>query len=488
MATSKLRLILLLALALAVLSPALARAQSPVEQTDCKFEGPETHEIFCAYLNVPERRGANSGRNIKLYFAQITSRSPQPAQPVIFLVGGPGANGVYYDSWMDVILENHDLYLLDQRGTGHSQPTLNCPELGQAAIENPLQVCYDRLKVKEGLDLDAYNSTESASDIDDLRKALGVSQWTLYGTSYGSRLALTVMRDHAESVQSAILDAAYPLQVNLWEEQGPNALVAFEALFKGCAADIKCDSAYPNLRDEFYATIARLTQTPVTFTYTDPVSSEPYEVSVDGNALVDQTFGALYDRGLIPFLPGAIHAAAQGDYQRMYSLFSGYEVAGLGLRQEGEQVDVSFSEGMNASVKCREELPFNDLGRAIKRLETAPEAIRAKLVGDAEYLFSDCEIWRVTPAGEIETMPVQSSIPTLILNGEYDPITPPAWGQIIAESLTTTYNFTFTNVGHGVINTSSCANRIVVAFLEDPTQEPNANCIRSLPPPDFRVP
>lgn len=488
MLTSKLRLVILLGLILMALSPALSRAESPIEEADCNFDGPEGHEMFCGYITLPERRGTSSERTIRLYFAQISTRSAMPAQPIIYLEGGPGGSGTYYDTWMDVLLKNHDLILLDQRGTGYSEPTLNCPEIEQAGGENDgeaQKACRARL-VNEGIDLSAYNSAESAADIDELRRSLGIEKWTLYGISYGTRLALTIMRDHPEGVQTAIIDGVYPPQVNAFEEEGPNGLKAFNVLFDGCAADVRCARAFPKLRENFYETVARLDADPATYQATDPETGDKSESTLDGNTLVDRLFQALYNTSIIPMLPSALDAASAGDYEEMDALFSGSEGARRGYQGEGE--DVSDSEGMNFSVECREEWPFNDKAKALKALDTAPEQLRDYLLGQVENGWTQCEVWNVEKADAIETQPVRSSIPTLVLSGEYDPVTPAAWGKVAADALDTAYNFTFPGVGHGAVDTSPCANQIIEAFLADPNAAPNGGCIEQLPSPDFEVP
>ena len=195
-------------------SPVPAKAQGPlpyVESTPCWMALPdgvvEGQNIDCGYLFVPETRDDSSSPSIQLAYAVLyaPTESPQP-DPVIYLAGGPGGSAVKeLDGWLDApYLQDRDLVLLDQRGTGYSLPTLNCPEMEQA-VQDATQACRDRL-VEEGVDLQAYSSVENAADVADLRVALGYDEWNLYGISYGTRLALTVMRDHPEGVRSVVLE------------------------------------------------------------------------------------------------------------------------------------------------------------------------------------------------------------------------------------------------------------------------------------------
>jgi len=224
----RLRSILWVLLILFIGMPVLAQEDSPaIEWTPCWMELPdgfvEGEDIECGYLLVPENR-AKPGNTptIELAFAIVyaPTEDVQP-DPIIYLAGGPGGNAVAdVESWLEIpYLGDRDLILLDQRGTGYSLPSLNCPEVeaGEEEVEagedNGTEACRDRL-IDEGVDLQAYNSAENAADVADLRVALEYDEWNLYGISYGTRLALTVMRDHPEGVRSVIIDSVYPPEVS----------------------------------------------------------------------------------------------------------------------------------------------------------------------------------------------------------------------------------------------------------------------------------
>ncbi|MFN8451852.1 MAG: alpha/beta hydrolase [Anaerolineae bacterium] len=138
------------------------------------------------------------------------------------------------------------------------------------------------------------------------------------------------------------------------------------------------------------------------------------------------------------------------------------------------------------SVTCSEEIPFNDYEASIADAESTPPEVRDGLVG-VESMFQTCEIWDVTPAPEFEAEPVVSDLPVLVLAGEYDPATPPAWGEIAAETLSNSFFFEFPGVGHGTIDGGDCPRSIFLAFLDDPTTEPDASCIAEMTPPEFVV-
>ena len=128
--------------------------------------------------------------------------------------------------------------------------------------------CHDRL-VSEDINLAAYNSAESAADLNDLRLTLGYEEWNLVGISYGTRLALTAMRDYPEGIRCVILDSTYPLQVSLYAEMPANFDRALNVFFHGCTTDPACSEAYPELEIVFFQLVDQLNDSPITFSATN---------------------------------------------------------------------------------------------------------------------------------------------------------------------------------------------------------------------------
>ena len=380
--------------------------------------------------------------------------------------------------------------MFDQRGAGHSQPSLACPEaddlvptiLGQSlTIEqtNILQVqameaCRQRL-VSQGINLAAYHSAASAADVEDLRIALGYNQVNLYGVSYGSRLALTVMRDYPDHIRSVILDSAYPPQVNLYTEWPANAERAFDTLFAACAnADVACAASYPDLERRFYRLVDELEASPATLTVTDPTTNHQVSVILDGDLLVDVVFNGLYRPDVTQQLPRMIADVERG----YYSEFLQGRLARF--------FDRSTSRGMQASVQCSEEIPFSP---SYDALLAAAQGVQPQIahgyILELASLYAICETWGVDSPDPRENEPVVSDIPTLILAGTFDPITPPVWGQLAAQTLTHWYYLEFPNAGHWVMRTGPCPIAVAAAFLNDPFAEPDTSCIQQSGTPTF---
>jgi pimeloyl-ACP methyl ester carboxylesterase len=154
----------------------------------------------------------------------------------------------------------------------------------------------------EKIDLSVFNTTQSAADINALRQALGHPQLDLYGISYGTRLALTIMRDHPEGVHAAIIDSVYPWGVDLPAEQSANANRAFDIFFATCKTDPTCNAVYPDLRAMFSRVVTRLNKNPLKMS----------RVTITGDDFAGLAFQMLYDMKAIEYLPAFIFATDRG--------------------------------------------------------------------------------------------------------------------------------------------------------------------------------
>jgi pimeloyl-ACP methyl ester carboxylesterase len=514
-----------LALALAALFASHAVAQTPrFEDGDCPFLviAPEVEgeTIACGRLIVPENRERPSGPTVSLQVAIVVSHASEPAAPIVYLEGGPGGSAVMNvpDVWTRSALRQHaHILVFDQRGTGYSTPSLDCPEFLDEGADDPLRACRDRLAAA-GIDLAAFNSRESASDVADLLEVLEIETATLYGVSYGTRLALTVMRDHPERIVSAILDGVYPPHINGYEEQAWNGYLAFERLFDDCDADARCRAAYPDLRGTFLAMVDTLDAAPML---------DDDGAAITSDDVVNDLFQLLYDTNALPHLPAVIAAAAARDIDGWFDaqdripadlshdgsdaywdaldarllVLTGFddlddlddyldtlddETYDALLAAAAGEVD-GDAEGMFASVECHEEVPFNDLQRAVAWAQELPDQLRALIDGVTQQ-FADCVTWDVPAADAIENEPVASVIPTLLLSGAYDPVTPPSWGDAAAAYLLASTHVVFPDMGHATVDIRPCPTQIALAFLADPWSTPDASCVDDLGPPEFWVP
>lgn len=466
--------------------PPTQNYQPVFKPAPCAFPIPSGYSPECGYLVVPENRARANSALIQLHVAifQSTAEGPSP-DPVVHLAGGPGSSSLdvasyLFDQGLGAILDRRDFILFDQRGTGYSQPRLDCPERdaltptllsGTLSADESLQKtveafhgCHDRLST-QGIDLSAYNSAASAADLNDLRLALGYNQLNLYGDSYGTRLALTAMRDFPQAVRSVVLDSTYPLEVNLYTTLAPNAERAFNVLFDECAADPTCNASYPDLRKTFYNLVDQLNASPVMVSLS--VGGVDYPVLLDGSRLIDVLFVGLYNPVVTASMPKMIYQVQRGEYSILRERLRLY-------------FDTSGALGMGTSVQCAEEVPFNSFDDVSAAAQGVQPEIAAFFSESVQYLFNVCRDWTGIVPDPRENQPVASDIPTLILAGEFDPITPPVWGQMTAIHLSHATFYEFRGNGHWVTRSSRCALSIALEFWDDPVAAPDPTCMQSL--------
>lgn len=463
--------------------PAPTIAYQPVfEPAPCAFAIPSGYSPDCGYLIVPENRARPGSPVIRLHVAIFRNQSGYPVpDPVVHLAGGPGSSslsvaGYMFNQGLGAILEKSDFILFDQRGTGYSQPRLDCTERtsitsmllegslsaeeAQLAVQDAFRRCRDRL-IAERIDLSVYNSAASAADLNDLRAALGYEKLNLYAVSYGTRLALTLMRDYPSSVRSAVLDSAYPLQVNLYIALAPNADRAFNVFFNRCATDPNCSATYPDLRNVFYQLVDQLNVHPVSISV-NVVGMEIF-AQVNGGLLIDVLFTGLYNPVVTASMPQMIYDVRQEDYDILRQRLALY-------------FDTASALGMQVAVQCAEEFPFNAPEEAYVAAQDVQPQIAAFYPASVQPLFATCREWAFPSPDPRENLPVLSDLPALVLAGEHDPITPPAWGQMVAQDLSDAFYHEFPGHGHWVTRSSRCALSMALAFWEHPTEDPTFMC------------
>lgn len=449
------------------------------ESSDCAVPLPKGENANCGYLIVSESRKTKSDKTIRLPIIILKSENPNPQpDPVLRTFGGPGASSMNLvrsrvsSPW----LKDRDLIIFEQRGTKFAQPSLDCPEVKETNIASAKQkldaksaraneiqaakVCYERL-IKQGINVSAYNSAESAADIEDLRRVLKLDKINLWGLSYSTRLMLNVMRDYPKGIRSVVLESTLPLEAN-YDEVGVDAIVrALNILFTNCKADARCAKAYPHLENEFYESVAKLNKEPVPADVKDSKSGET--VKLDGNDfatwLIDYFLSDSPEA--IADAPLVIHNVFQGDY----AAFKKYA---------GEKTSPSsYSLGMRYSVWCGEEIPFEDV-RKIK----AQSFLYPKLQGYEVMSLPDiCGVWKVQTAKSLENKLVKSDIPAMVVTAEYDAYTPSVWGQEVAKNLKNSFLFEVPSVGHGPAFSTPCLRNMIADFFDNPKAAPKSECL-----------
>lgn len=443
------------------------------EAHECWSPAPAGVEVTCGTVVVPERRDGGETPDdgvVTLAVAILHSGAATPApDPVVFLAGGPGSPAIRSAFAMlpafEPVLAGRDVVVIDQRGAGDSTPSLRCEP-----TEDPA-ACRARL-VADGVDLAAYTTRENAADVADVVGALGLGEVNLLGGSYGTRLGLAVLRDHPDLVRSAVLDSVAPVQVPTGPGVARSTASGLHVLAEGCRADATCRERHGDLEAALVAAVRALDASP------GSVQVGGQTASVDGGQLVSLLVSAQYYTEAIPELPAVIDAAADGDlgpYARL---------AGAMAEGEGDLAG-ALSAGMMWSVECAENVPFETPPEFADAVADLDPAVGEHVVEGSLYASGICDVWDVPAVDPADREPVRSDVRTLLLAGEYDPVTPLAWAELAAETLTRAQVHEFPAAGHGVFRTSPCARSMIVAFLDDPTATVDAGCIAAVPPPDF---
>ena len=493
-----------LGLAWVLLVPASdgARAEAgKLSRADCWFDTPDKITARCYRFSVPESR---AGRNDKILDLPVVVLSVPDVRkredPVIYLAGGPG-DGAWLDAeridfWWEFVADNawlneRDLILMDQRGTGLTEPRMDCPEqeavqvkslafgldretARKAWLEATAQ-CRKRIEA-EGHDPLSYTSRESVNDLHALKRALKLDRWNVYGLSYGTRLALTYMRDHPSDLRSVILDSVYLPESKFMEDDPWRTDRAFRVLLEGCRRSTDCARWYPDLDQRLLALVRRLNETPIERTVDLP-DGRRARVVLTGELLINYLFQNLYNRSSLETVPQIIDLFENGSDDAITAEI-GY-LADLYIDRS------DWGEALDLSVDCHEEVPFNDLSKVGAGYARYP--LLESFANDGSWGLS-CTQWPMGPTDAAEDAPIYSDIPTLLLTGHYDPITPPEYAKVAASRLSHSYYFEFSNVGHDVLSNEPCAGILAQQFLDKPDTRPADACVDQLRPPDFRPP
>ena len=482
--------------------PNIPPPEDAFREDDCPFSatpGTPLWEATCGYLTVPADYDDPTAGTFEIAVAVFPASGERTSDvPVVYLDGGPGGNTiegveVSYGQPIEPLNGGRDVVVFDQRGVGYSEPALECPGLrnltrellGQAlslAEESrqwldALRSCRDSL-AGDGVNLALFNSAANAADVDRLRAALGHEQWDLYGVSYGTRLAQEVMRGFPGGVRRAVLDSAYPLDLDLLASIPASAEQAFRLLFASCAADSACNEHYPDLEGTLIQAFDRLTASPEPGRATFSLDGEQVETLLTGERLASILFESLYQTDAIPWLPEVIAEAAKGNVEPANLLLS------VGLVN-----NEIFTDGMHYSVRCRDEAAFTT--EAALNASVAANPLFARLQDPEGTFGSDaigaCAVWDVPPSPAAANKAVQSDIPTLVLAGEFDPITPPSLGMAVAAGFANAAYVEFPAVGHGVLYEGECGESVVAAFF-DGDDAPDASCASDRPAPEWLQP
>lgn len=455
-----LRTVMLVTVSALLPDVAAARTLGSVTFTPCELQtlrAPGRIEAECARFEVPEAPAAPDGRKISLRLALVPARAAKARpDPVLFLAGGPGQSAIeafpLVQAEFRPLLAHRHVLLVEQRGTGESSP-LKCAMLdwkdpgaqdAGAARELALQ-CLKRLAGKA--DPRHYTTSDYLGDLERVRSALGIAQVNLAGGSYGTRVALEYLRRHPDAVRSVYLESVAPADLALGQDHARNLEDTLQAIAARCTADAACRERHGDVAATLRELRAQLKRQPPTVTFRHPRTHEPVTAPFNEGALLGVARLFSYAPHSAALLPLLLAEAAHG---RPEPLLAQAELLFDSLGDE-------LAHGMELSVICAEDA---DLLKA--RMEDADT-----LMGNAlpELVAAQCAVWPHGARPDDFKQPVVSDKPVLLLSGQYDPVTPPRYGEQAARTLSNSRHLVAKGQGH-TPGSVGCVPRLLKQFVD----------------------
>jgi pimeloyl-ACP methyl ester carboxylesterase len=445
----------------------------------CRLQGID-EKLLCGQVTVFENRQTRVGRTIGLNVVVLPAFDQKTkAEPLFDLAGGPGAaatDGVkFYVQEGKEYRRRRDVVLVDQRGTGKSNPlSIPTKKTPQHYLSEMYPVNYVkslRQTLEQRADLTQYTTSIAMNDLDDVRAWLGYDRIYLLGTSYGTRAALVYMRQHPERVRMVTLIGVVPTYLRMPMYHAQAAARAMDLLLQQCEQDARCHEAFPQIRDEWTNVLAQLEREPARVEYSPSDKSGPVMLEVQQGVFAEKIRTWMYGREQASRIPLIIHQAAHGDF-------------GPFLREAIRPSIPDFiADGMYLSVTCAEDVPFIDQAEAA-RLNAGNPFGNYRVFQQTRA----CGMW---PQGKIPAdfrEPVSSNIPVLIFSGNMDPVTAPQRGEEVARYLPNSRHVIIPQAGHGVdgLTEPECADRIIMEFMEKgDAKQLNVSCVERMAPPPF---
>jgi len=462
-------------------NPAEARPLGSLAFEPCTLAGSGAAgpvEAQCTTLSVPENRAEPDGRNIELAIAWVPTEGEAEPDPIFMLAGGPGQGA--RDSFPSVapgfrdVMRTRNVILVDQRGTGASNP-LACRDaegnnaFSDASDESPeaaarfAEACLAELSKTS--DVRHYTTTDAVADLDAVREAIGAERINLYGGSYGTRVAQQYAKTFPQHTRAVVIDSVAPMSLVLGSEHAKNLDATLDAQFARCAADAACAKAVPDARAALAQVRDALSQPGLAPpAYLDPTTGERREeVPALGHLTIALRLYS-YSPLTATLLPVVLKQAADGDYAPLLAQ-SRFLMGSFGE---------SIMHGMQLSVICTEDAD-----------EMQPDPADAETVMGAEFVAftqAQCAVW---PRGQRPAdfrAPLTGDVPVLAISGEFDPVTPPRYGDAAIAQLPNARHLVLKGQGHTPIN-EGCMPKLFAQFIETADAKGlDAACLERLAP------
>ncbi|MEO6138094.1 MAG: alpha/beta fold hydrolase [Luteimonas sp.] len=439
-------------------------------------------EARCGVVAVAENRQMPNGRIIHIRFAVVPARGQVKDSPLVVLPGGPGLGGVASGAGIERLfgpmLNDRDLLLIDQRGTGASNP-LACPQPdhGDSALSRlggtpPEEVKACRALLEKTADLGLYNTRQAVLDMDVVRQALGYQKLDMFGMSYGTRLALDYIRLFAAHVGETVIRSAAPVQMHLPVWTPRDAQVSYQRFVQACEAQPDCAAEHPRLMEQLQSIVNRLDQGPIPITIIDPRDGKTLKTSMDRSGFGSVLFFSLYIPEFYARLPPLIEQAASGNLSPM--------VQAVAPALIGTVDQVAW--GMRWSVVCNEDLVETDpssIDEAAKNTFMGAETVRSELQA--------CALWphRAVPRDYFK--PLATNKPVFVISGEMDPVAGRVWGAEVVRTLPNSLHVEVPGASH-LPPLPGCTGSLMAEFISgSPLTSLDTSCVAKTPRPKISV-
>jgi pimeloyl-ACP methyl ester carboxylesterase len=441
----------------------------------------DSNKIACYSIPVfrDNSNKASGTFYLSVLVAPALNQTTQP--PLLYLHGGPGIATLenvprYLKSktWK-FLREKRSLVFFDYRGTGSSEPSL-CPdildslselsgknmpaELKQSYKVELYRKCRMQL-LSGGIDVSVFNSFQLSEDAETIRKALKIIKWNIYGVSFGTTVALNLLRNHGKNINSVMLDSPFPPNAP-WLDFVRPFDTCFKVLEKNIAADPIAFSHFPSIRSDFVKAVTRLNKNPARIKNNKGTG----EYDFSGDDFAWSIWTAMLKPAAIPLVPLTIQQVGNGND----SILSKWVVAFNDPNAHGK-----FSEFQSKAILCYEGKPRTENDTKAALLAKYPDfsSFNIDFEGDV------CGALQPNTAGPEVFEPVASKVPVLILSGEYDPVCPPYFGEITAKTLTKSTFIVVPSASHAAIHVDECLWKMADTFFSNPNKKLSPGCVNT---------
>jgi pimeloyl-ACP methyl ester carboxylesterase len=459
-------------------------------EAPCAFEVTRLPtRVTCGYVLVPENRAEPNSRLIRLAVLHVEGADPAPNRAVVHLAGGPGGSAIEFlyhgdgaSDDLSALAAYGDLILVDARGTGYSEPSIckgvrggGPPEEDESRFREAMRHCLSDARSR-GIWLDGLSTWHVALDTRDVRRALGEERWNLWGLSYGTRLAEAVMQVDPEGVRAVILDSTSPPFFPTSLAHGLRS--SLDAVTRACSEHVRCSEDVGDLAGRLVDAVATYDEEPLEIDGLDERFWPGGRLTVDSDVLASSLLGTLYSSSNHDDLPSVLTVLEQRNAEAI-------RVAAQG-RAPGPRP--SWGAAMGLITNCRWDLPTPDSLAAWRAAEPVLDRwlIASEFGRNARERCE--ELYQVDSDPSVRSL--VSDIPTLMLSGLADPITPPSFTSVVATGLTKATIIQVPHTGHNVIRhlnrySPGCGTALMHAFFADPEGQVELPCPDAVQPPDF---